>query len=333
MGIIIQSEKISKVVRDSLARGVRPDLCIKTVGGCRIGLYAQTYSAARGDVTALANDSRVSYISKLDYGRYCEKENGRNYVVHFVVKDLASVQANLDRSCDPTRETGGFPPAKSIAQQFIEGLYKLATTNPAVIACLYTQGLACPLIAALPLDAATKASLLNAWKTAAGVGLFNEIKRLGQALGVNMDWLVYTGDTGAPPPLPYPSPSSPCTVRVSVAGLYISGEFPATRNPDGSYSVRGSLPFIGSISFTIDFRTCNVQMNTSGVVVSQRGRSAGAQKCAFDAKYGGSTYTVTVELLGECNGITKDKEQQEQQWLIIGGLAFLALVGLIMLSR
>jgi hypothetical protein len=307
MGIKIESPKLTDRVKRTLEGGRRPSLCVKTIGGCRIGLLSPFYSAARGDVKSLVDNPSVLQLTALDYDRYCEQEKigdkTVNPVIHFTARNFEDLLANLSRICDPGKVTGGFPPAKSIAQQFVEGLYTLLTTNPAILACIYTLGPACPPLAALPIDAALKAQLLTAWKAAGAVGIRNEIIRVGNAFGIDLSqFLAVPGQT---------TPTKETSIKITVEGLPVSVVLPATKKTDGSYSVSGNLPLIGYIAFTVRFSSCQVDISAGTLTVTPVGQSTGANKCRFSATFNGASYSVILELVGDSdrNGV-RDPDQR-----------------------
>ena len=357
MAIQIVHDKLSAKANDAInKRQSSVDLCIRTISGCRIGLPAAFYNWK--DLSFL-NDNRITIAELATMGgigipRYCEDGTG----THFVARGIADLQANLSKQCDVSNPIGGWPKPKNIVEQLVDGLYKLATTNPAIVACLMVSGPSCPLIQVLLQSGLTMSQinyLLDLWAGASAWELKNQVSTACNALGIKPQdcptWIV-DGIAGArkraspTPPGEQPPPYQPLpTSGQDRIAIYVNDVMvmlaTAIKQPDGSYLVANAdLPIVGKVTFSIRFSDCSLHLQKASGVLQvgiYNGRPLSSQACEFKV----GSYTVRLVLIPEgqqppSNGMVDGNrpfDQDKEKWIIIGGLAFLAIVALIITSR
>lgn len=365
MGITIVSDKISSGLKSELEKGRKPSLCIKLANGCRVGLpYAffrypsQPGNLTQGDWPKLLSSANVQKVFTMSSTYFCEAEpdcsNPQklvNYRPNVVAKSLDQALA-YGGPCEPCQQTGGFPRPKNIVEQLVEGLYTLATTNPAIIACLMVSGPGCPIISVLQQLGISWDSIKDTWEDKSVAEISKQISQACQALNIRPEncptyiaqliWNDINKKMGpGPGPGPGLPPVQPPPVSQDSIAIYVNKALvavvPAAKNSDGSYSVSAQLPIVGDISFSVNFSTCTLYINASQGYL-QVGLYAGVPSGSNACSYTVSNYNIELKLIragqrppGKNNG--GNGETKQEDWIIIGVLALAAIAAFVLLSR
>jgi hypothetical protein len=371
MAIQIVTDKGSEAFNRALGRGSSFDICIKTAA-CRIGLPAfawkNTAGAASPDILKLMSDPNVQKLEVLQFQKYCEKTdvqtpNGTisvNVLTHCNARSIdealrvAAAGDCGNKPCDPTDILGGWPPAKGIIIQILEGVKTLLTTNPAILACLSLQGVNCPLISWLKkfLPAESLDALRLAWLNY-GCGEFmrqfvNVIKQNSDGK-VDLSNLVnqYICGGAQPPPKNQPGTNQPIfnppgappqtTGRTGTLRICINDVTCATVQvnelSDGSWAFYDqNISFIGRTTLSVNFNTCSATIQNAILSGTYGGQKIGYNECQFQV----SGYTVKLKLIFDDqsgNGGSIIPGLTNEQLLLYGGIALLAIVGLVLITR
>jgi hypothetical protein len=373
MAIQIVTDKGSEAFNRALSRiGSSFDICIKTAA-CRIGLPAfawrNTAGAASPDIVKLMSDPNVQKLEVLQYQKYCEKTdvqtpNGTisvNVLTHCNARSIdealqvAARGACGNTPCDPTNILGGWPPAKGIIVQILEGVKTLLTTNPAILTCLSIQGINCPLISWLKkfLPAESIEALRLAWLNY-GCGEFmkqfvNVIKQNSDG-NVDLSNLVNQYICGAqqgkqpgsnqpisnPPGTPPPTTGRTATLQICINDVNCA-TVQVSELADGSWAFYDqNIAFIGRTTASVNFSTCTATIQNAYLLGTYSGQKIGQNECQFQI----SGYKVKLKLIlnqqgGESPGNNGSliPGLTNEQLLLYGGIALLALVGLILITR
>jgi len=367
MAIQVVTDKGSELFNRALDRGSSFDICIKTAA-CRIGLPAfawrNTAAAASPDINRLLSDPNVQKLEVLQYQKYCEKTdvqtpNGTisvNVLTHCNARSIddalqvAARGACGSTPCDPSSILGGWPPAEGVLTQLWEGIKTLLTTNPAILACLATQGITCPLIVWLTkfLPAASVEALRVAWLNYGCSEFMKQFVNVAKQHGVDLSGLVnqyICGGAQNPPvtnpPIYNPPGAPPTTGRTATLQIFLNGTLSAnvTVNelPDGSWAFYDqNIAIIGRTTLSVNFNTCSATIQNAILSGTYPGQSIGQNECQFQI----SGYTVKLKLilsqqgggpLGNNGSLIPGLTNE--QLLLYGGIALLAIVGLILITR
>lgn len=351
MAITIQADKFTNKLQAALQKGQRPDLCFYLSGGGRIGLpaYKFQYPSPPGDLTGgdwprVLAANNISQIGVLQNYKFCDGD--ANYTISSLASSLNEVLA-----APPETPPRPAPRAKTIVEQFVEGFYKLVTTNPAILTCVAVAGPACPAIQLLYQAGLTQAQvnqLLAAWAGFSAVEITNQISTACRALGIPASQcpssalarLIYDeiskkiGITNpippvVPPTTPTPQPTGQkCTLMITLNNAVL-GTFEADLLEDGSCRFLNiDIPIVGIVSGSIRFSDCSLSVTSrSGVLNIPKtiGVKLGAKKCKFQHE----SYTVIIEAVGDgIVGVPSTKDE----YVAIGVLAFLAIVAIILVA-
>jgi hypothetical protein len=368
MAVTIVTDKGSESFNRALGRGSSFDICIKTAA-CRIGLPAfawrNTAGAASKDIVKLMSDPNVQKLEVLQFQKFCEKTpvqtpNGTisvNVLTHCNARSIdealrvAVAGACGDKPCDPSNVLGGWPPAKDVITQLWEGVKTLLTTNPAILACLATQGIACPLIVWLTkfLPAASVESLRLAWLNYGCSEFMRQFVNVAKQHGVDLSGLVnqYICVGAQNPPVTNPPIYNPpgtqqtTTGRTATLQIFLNGTLSAnvTVNElsDGSWAFYDqNIALIGRTTLSVNFNTCLATIQNAIISGTYAGQSIGQNECQFQI----SGYKVKLKLIlsqqgggppGDGGSIIPGLTNE--QLLLYSGIALLALVGLILITR
>lgn len=365
MAITIESDKISQGLRDALEANRRPGLCIKLANGCRVGLPYAFFKypsppgdLSKGDWQKLLSSPNVQKVSVMSSTYFCEAEPDCtdprkmvNYRPHVTVKSVDQAIAYAG-PCDPCKQTGGFPQPKNVVEQLVVGLYQLATTNPAIIACLMVSGPTCPILTVLSQLGIDWNTIKYIWQAASISEISKQISTACTALGIKPEncptyiaqalWNEINKRMGESEPQPKPTPWPPApTVSQDSIAVYVNDALaavvPAAQQPDGSYAVSASLPIVGYVSFSVNFTDCSLRLTASQGYL-QAGVYAGTPVGVNTCQYMISNYNIKLKLIKEgqqpppkINGNGGNIKQED--WLVIGILAFVALVAIVLISR
>jgi hypothetical protein len=368
MAIQIVTDKGSEAFNRALGRGSSFDICIKTAA-CRIGLPAFAWKndagAASKDIVKLMSDPNVQRIEVLQYQKYCERTQIQTPGGPITVNPLTHCNArSIDEAlrvaaagscgntqCDPSNVLGGWPPAKDVLTQLWEGVKTLLTTNPAILACLATQGIACPLIAWLTkfLPAASVESLRLAWLNYGCSEFMKQFVNVAKQHGVDLSGLVNQYICGGTknPPITNPPISNPpgmlppTTGRTATLQIFLNGTLSAnvTVNElsDGSWAFYDqNISFIGRTTASVNFSTCTATIQNAYLPGTYSGQKIGQNECQFQI----SGYKVKLKLILSQQGGGPPGDGgsiipwlTNEQLFLYGGIALLALVGLILITR
>jgi hypothetical protein len=368
MAIQIVTDKGSEAFNRALGRGSSFDICIKTAA-CRIGLPAfawrNTAGAASPDIVKLMSDPNVQKLEVLQYQKYCEKTdvqtpNGTisvNVLTHCNARSIDEALQGAARGacggtpCDPSNVLGGWPPAKDVLTQVWEGIKTLLATNPAILTCLATQGISCPLIAWLTkfLPAASVEALRAAWLNYGCSEFMKQFVNVAKQHGIDLSGLVnqYICGGAQKPPVTNPPISNPpgtpppTTGRTATLQICINDVNCATVQvselADGSWAFYDqNIAFIGRTTASVNFSTCTATIQNAYLLGTYSGQKIGQNECQFQI----SGYKVKLKLIlnqqgGESPGNNGSliPGLTNEQLLLYGGIALLALVGLILITR
>lgn len=365
MAITIESDKISQGLKADLEAGRKPNLCIKLANGCRVGLpYAffkypsPSGDLSKGDWPKLLSSPNVQMVSEMSSTYFCEAEPDCNdpkkmvnYRPHIVAKSVDEA-ISYAGPCETCKQTGGFPKPKNVVEQLVDGLYQLATTNPAIITCLMVSGPTCPVITVLSQLGINWNTIKYMWQAASVAEISRQISTACQALNIKPEncpthiaqaiWNEINKRMGKPEPQPQPPPwpQTPPVSQYSIA-IYVNDALaavvPAAQQPDGSYAISTSLPIVGYVSFSVNFADCSLKLTASQGYL-QAGVYAGTPAGVNTCQYTISNYNIKLKLIKEgqqpppkINGNVGNIKQED--WLVIGILAFVAIVALVLISR
>jgi hypothetical protein len=238
-----------------------------------------------------------------------------------------------------------------VITQIIEGVKTLLTTNPAILTCLATQGIACPLIAWLTkfLPAASVEALRASWLNYGCSEFMKQFVNVAKQHGVDLSGLVnqyICGGTQKPPvtnpPISNPPGTPPPTTgRTATLQICINnvncGTVQVNELSDGSWAFYDqNVAFIGRTTASVNFSICSATIQNQYLSGTYSGQSIGQNECQFQI----SGYKVKLKLIlsqqgggppGDGGsiipGLTND------QLLLYGGIALLAIVGLVLITR
>lgn len=356
MEITIGSNKISQGLKDALEANRRPGLCIKLSNGCRIGLPSAFFKypspagdLSRGDWPKLLSSPNVQKVSVMSLTYFCESEPDCNdprkmvnYRPHVVAKSVDEA-ISYAGPCEPCKQIGGFPQPKNIVEQLVDGLYKLATTNPAIIACLMVAGPTCPIVAELARMGISWNAIKSAWAYASVKEISNQISQACQALNIKPEHCptyiaqaIWNEINNKMEPWTVPGPQP--TVSQDSIAIYVNdvlvSVIPSVQRPDGSYFVNASLPFVGSVSFSVNFANCSLFITSSGGVLQvgvHPGFVLGANTCQYQI----GSYRVVLKLIqsGQTPPPKINGSPKQNDMLVWGALAFAALVAIVLIVQ
>ncbi|MEM2046034.1 MAG: hypothetical protein QXO20_07665 [Candidatus Bathyarchaeia archaeon] len=367
MAITIVSDKISDGLKAELERGRKPNLCIKLANGCRVGLPYAFFrypsppgNLSQGDWPRLLSSANVQKVSTMSSTYFCEAEPDCNDPQRMVNYRPNVVAKSIDQAlayggpCEPCQQTGGFPRPKNIVEQLVEGLYTLATTNPAILACLMVGGPGCPILSVLQQLGVSWDAIRAVWAGASVSEISRQISTACQALNIRPEncptylaQLIWNeinkkmGPVTGPGQPPIKTPIQPPPVSQDSIAIYVNKTLvavvPAARNSDGSYSVSASLPIVGDISFSVNFSTCALYINASQGYL-QVGLYAGVPSGSNACSYTVSNYNIELKLIRSGQRPPEKSngwggQIKEEDWIIIGVLALAAIAAFVLISR